>query len=282
MAPVKLDFHVHTNVSDGHFAPEGVLELALRAGLRLLAITDHDAIEGHDRALARLGERPAGAAPLRLLAGVELSTSLGKEEVHILGYFPRGVPDAMRAFLAEAERSRIARIETAAATLTRLGYPVTLEDVLRLSPGRTVGRSHLARALVERGIAVTNADAFRRFLATERGVVPPSRNRAEEVVPLVRRWGGLAALAHPYAERVDEHLRALVPLGLEGLEVFGRRRRGVEQLYLETLLEEYGLVATAGSDWHGHAKVPDLEGVSIGVDRIGPFLDRMGLAAAAA
>jgi predicted metal-dependent phosphoesterase TrpH len=281
-----VDFHVHTTVSDGRFSPEGVLELAIRAGLRLLSITDHDAIDGFDRAAARLLERratggPGGGeptSPLRLLAGVEFSTSLGQEEVHILGYFPAGVPDCVRAFLREAERSRTGRIEEAVSTLTRLGYPISFDEVKRHSPGRTIGRAHLARAMVERGIAVTFADAFRRFLGNERGVVPPSRNRAEDVVALIRAEGGLAALAHPDLRSVDEVVRALLPAGLEGLEIYGRRRRGVDQLYLETLARELGLWATAGSDWHGHGKVPNLAGVSIGKDRIGAFLARLGVA----
>lgn len=282
-----LDFHVHTNVSDGHFAPEGVLELALRAGIRALAITDHDAIDGYDRAATRLAERRAAAdaggppcADLRLLAGVEFSTSFGSDEVHILGYFPLGgpFPEPLRGFLRDAERSRTGRIEEAVATLTRLGYPIRFDDVKRHSPGRTIGRSHLARAMVETGLAVTQADAFRRFLATERGVVPPSANRAEDVVPLIRAHGGLAALAHPIVERADAICRALVPLGLDGIELWGKRRRGVDQLYLETLAKEYRLVGTAGSDWHGRMG-PDLEGVSIGVDRMGPFLERMAIRA---
>jgi len=281
-ATMKLDFHVHTNVSDGHFAPEGVLELALRAKIELLSITDHDAVDGHDRAAARLaehrsraarGEGPAGE--LRLIAGVEFSTSFAGDEVHVLGYFPGGATERLRRFLARAERSRTDRIEQAVATLTRLGFPISFDAVKRFSPGRTIGRSHLARAMVDLGLAMTTADAFRRFLATERGVVPPSENRAEDVVPFIREEGGLAALAHPYADRADAILRALTPLGLEGIELYGKKRRGVEQLYLETLAREYGLVGTAGSDWHGLAKVPDLEGVTIGLDRIGPFLARL-------
>jgi hypothetical protein len=254
----------------------------------VLAITDHDAIEGADRAATRLEEKRAQARTaegwagpaIRLIPGVEFSTSHEREEVHILGYFPGGAPEGCRGFLADAEARRRRRIEEACATLTRLGYPVRLEEVMALSPGRTVGRSHLARALVEKGIALSSADAFRRFLATERGVVPPSHHAASEVVGLILEWGGLPALAHPPLERADALVRALLPAGLEGIELYGRRtRRGVDQLYLETLALERGLLGTAGSDWHGRAG-PDLEGVSIGVDRIGPLLERLGLRAA--
>jgi hypothetical protein len=276
---MKVDFHVHSTVSDGRFEPEGVIELALRAGIQLLAITDHDAIEGYDRALARLAERAAVGAPggLRLVAGVELSTSLEDEEVHILGYFAAGVPDALRPFLAEASRARRERIEEGVRNLNRLGVAVTLDEVARLSPGRSIGRSHLARALVERGTACTIADAFRRFLATRTGVVPPSRNRAEDATALVRDLGGVAILAHPPLDRADRIARRLAPLGLAGLELFGKTRRGVDQLYLETIARELGLVGSAGSDWHGHGKVADLAGVAVGADRIRPFLERLSL-----
>jgi hypothetical protein len=219
---------------------------------------------------------PAGG--LGLVAGVEFSTSFERDEVHILGYFPRGVPESLRGFLVEAEHARTGRIAEAVATLTRLGYPLRFEDVKRFSPGRTIGRSHLARAMIDAGHAMTTGDAFRRFLGTERGVVPPSRNRAEDVVRLIRDLGGLAVLAHPPIETADAICRALVPLGLEGLELWGsRRRRGVDQLYLETLATEYRLFGTAGSDWHGRGKAPDYEGLSIGVDKVGPFLERMGI-----
>ncbi len=282
---VRLDFHVHTTVSDGHFTPEGLLELALRADLGLLAITDHDAIEGHDRAVVRLAERRAAARVdegwagprLKLVPGVEFSTSFERDEVHILGYFPAGVPAGLRDFLRDAEAARLGRIVEAVGTLTRLGYPIKVEEVQRHSPGRAIGRSHLARAMVDVGIAVTTADAFRRFLATERGVVPPSRNRAADVVRLIREHGGMAALAHPPVDRVDEIVRALAPVGLEGIELYGKTRRAVDQLYFETVAREYGLIGTGGTDWHGHAKVPSYEGISIGADKIGPFLERLGI-----
>lgn len=280
MRLVKLDFHVHSNVSDGHFSPEGVLELALRHRLRLLAITDHDAIEGFDRAESRLAERRAAGddvGELAMLAGVEFSTSLAGDEVHILGYFPRGVPAVVRSFLVEAEHARTGRIREAVETLTRLGYPVKYEEVKRQSPGRTIGRSHLARAMVESGIAMTTADAFRRFLATERGIVPASKSKAEDVVRLIVEHEGLAVLAHPYVEKSDAQVRALVPHGLGGLELYGKKRRGVDQLYLEALAAAHGLVGSAGTDWHGKGKVADFEGLSIGKDKIGPFLEKLGL-----
>lgn len=274
---MRVDFHVHTSVSDGRFAPEGVLALARRAGIESLAITDHDAIEGFDRAAARLAEETAGsAAPLRLVAGVEFSTSLDGTEVHVLGYFPAGFPAPLRDFLARAERARMARIEEGVRNLNRVGVRLTVDDVARQSPGRAIGRSHLARALIATGVACTTADAFRRFLSTERGLVPAPANAAGDVVARIREHGGVAALAHPPLDRVDAILRALVPLGMDGIEVYGKRRRGVDQLYLETLAREYGLLKTAGSDWHGHGKLPDLAGVDIAKDHIRPFLERIG------
>jgi hypothetical protein len=293
---MKVDFHVHTNVSDGFFAPEGVLLLAQRASIKILAITDHDAIEGFDRVEARLRESapaaagtiaaargaaatspaaPSPAPPLRLVAGVEFSTSLDGREVHILGYFPRGVPDELRAFLARAERARMERIETGVRNLNALGVRLTMEDVAKHSPGRSMGRAHLARALVTTGTAFTFTDAFDRFLSTERGLVPPSVNGAEEVTRLIRDMDGISIVAHPHVPEIDDVVRALAPHGLDGLEVYGKKRKGVDLLYLETLAAERGLLRTAGSDWHGKAKVADLEGVSIGLDKIGPFLERL-------
>jgi len=285
---MKLDLHVHTTVSDGRFTPEGVLELALDRGLKILAITDHDAIDAFDMAGARLEEKRKAARAdegwagpqIRLLAGVEFSTHFEKDEVHILGYFPGEPPAELRAFLRDAEERRRERIAFACVILTRLGYPISFEEVMALAPpGRSLGRPHLARALVEKGIAVSVADAFRRFLATERGVVPQSHHPSEEVVRKIREWGGTAAIAHPLVERADALVTALLPCGLEGLELYGKKtRRGVDQLYLETLAQERGLYGTAGSDWHGKTG-PDLEGVSIGVDKIGAFLERVGVRA---
>jgi predicted metal-dependent phosphoesterase TrpH len=271
---MKVDFHVHTSVSDGRFAPESVLALALRASIRILAVTDHDAIEGFDRAALRLAES-APTKPLRLVAGVEFSTVFEKKEVHLLGYFPRGVPQALRDFLARAERARAARIEEGVRNLNRAGVPVTIEEVARQCPGRSIGRAHLARALVCSGRASSVMDAFRRFLSIERGLVPPSPNAAEEVARLIRDLGGIGVIAHPPIDGIERIARALVPHGLEGLEVYGKRRRGADPLYLEALAADLGLICTAGSDWHGTGKAPELEGVSVALERIAPFLKRL-------
>ena len=165
----KVDFHVHSTVSDGSFSPEGVLELALRASIGVLSITDHDAIEGFDRAAERLRERGPTARPaLRLVAGVELSTSFEGEEVHILGYFPSGVPDALRAYVGAAERARLARREgpapaplgNARTRERQLGLFASEQDRVReallrldlsnLTPLKALNLLHEWKALVER------------------------------------------------------------------------------------------------------------------------------------
>lgn len=324
---MKVDFHVHTNVSDGYHTPEHVVELALEASIRLISITDHDAIYGSDAGARRLADlfpapietgqcakRPqpapapshrflsrgraregtggpvapeprarAGVAPpaagfsppLALVPGVEFATSLDAEEVHVLGYFPHGAPEDLGRFLARAERARRERMEEAVRKLRQRGVPITIDDVARLSPGRSIGRAHMARALVESGRACTFSDAFRRFLAPDLGVVPPSPTRAEEICALIRGWGGISVLAHPRIAGLDRLAARLKEAGLEGLEAYGKRRRAEDQLALEALCSRLGLVKTAGSDWHGGPGAPPLAGVSVGLDKIGRFLERL-------
>ncbi len=280
---MKVDLHIHTTASDGECAPEATLELALRAGIRVLAIADHDTVAGTDAAAARLAEKPEPA--LRLVPAVEFSTSHDGTELHILGYFPAGVPEALRAFLAGVEAGRRGRIERGIENLNRIGVPITYEQVSRLARGRSIGRAHLARALVAAGNVPTFADAFDRYLGSQHDIVPSSTSSTIAVIRSIREeWGGAAVWAHPPLPLVDGLTPVFAAAGLEGLEIYGTRRRtgGAQSLYLEALADAYGLCRSAGSDWHGwrggaRGRHEDLEGVSVSVERIGPLLLRLGI-----
>lgn len=280
---MKVDLHIHTTASDGECAPEATLELALKGGIRVLAIADHDTVAGTDGAAARLAEKPEPA--LKLVPAVEFSTSHEGTELHILGYFPQGVAPALREFLSEVQAGRRGRIERGIENLNRIGVPITYEQVSRLARGKSIGRAHLARALVAAGNVPTFADAFDRYLGSQHDIVPSSTASTLEVIRAIREdWGGVAVWAHPPIALVDSLTPTFADAGLEGLEIYGTKRRtgGAQSLYLEAVADAYGLLRSAGSDWHGwrggaRGRHEDLAGVSISVERIGPFLLRLGI-----
>ncbi len=299
---MRVDFHVHTTASDGRFAPAHVLKLAVRAKLKLLSITDHDTVAGYDGAVEAARHDPE-ASRLTLVPGNELSTSHEGEELHILAYFPAaadgsgaGVPEGMRDFLRETQIERRERVVRGIENLNRLGVPLTYEEV-RAQAAReggggadgTIGRAHMARALLAKGRVQSFGDAFARYLGSDKAIVPPSLNASVETIGTIRDLGGVPVWANPPIQALDRLVATFRAAGLAGLEVYSPRRKGAEKLYLEAVADAFSLVRSAGSDWHGHSRgggggsgpngAPyyDLDGVAIGAERIRPFLERLGL-----
>ncbi len=250
----KIDLHSHSRASDGQYPAEEVAERAAAAGLRVWALCDHDTVAGVPAASAaarRLG--------IRLVPGIELSAFLDRKEIHLLGHFvdPEH-PDLkhFEDFLAEHRRRRMQDI---LAKLAPLGVRVTVEEVERFSGGKTIGRPHVARAIVERGAAATVKEAFDRYLGEGRpAYVQRFRLETEAAVALVRGAGGTVTAAHPGVSRLERgDLERLRRAGVEGLEVHHvDHNPSVREKYLR-IAEALDLVPTAGSDFHGEAVAPD-------------------------
>lgn len=252
-----IDLHTHTARSDGLLEPGDLVAQAAAAGVRLLAITDHDTLAGVREVLAA-GHLPAG---LELLPGIELNAvvtdrpDLRESELHILGLGIDPANERLEDALALQRQRRRSRFALMVDRLRELGNPI--DDALEALPATgdddALGRPRIARAMIAKGYAVSIEDAFARFLSIGRpGYVPRAGLGSRECIELTHSAGGIASLAH-FSEaplRLDI-LDELIGYGLDGLEVYYRTFDGLTVAAMEEVAADRGLLATGGSDYHG-------------------------------
>ncbi|MBT3151436.1 PHP domain-containing protein [Streptomyces sp. CHD11] len=252
---MRIDLHTHSTASDGTDTPAGLVRKAAAAGLDVVALTDHDTTRGHAEALAVL---PAG---LTLVTGAELSCRLDGIGMHLLAYlFDPGDP----ALLAERELvrdDRVPRAKGMIAKLNALGVPVTWEQVARIAGDGSVGRPHVASALVELGVVPTVSDAFTQEWLADGGRAYMEKHETDpfEALRLVKDAGGVTVLAHPAASKrgrtvPESALAALAEAGLDGIEVDHMDHEPGTRARLRGLAKELGLLVTGSSDYHGSRK----------------------------
>lgn len=253
---VQFDLHIHTTASDGTDSPEAVVALAAEKGFSVIAITDHDTMRGVPEALSagrRLG--------VKVIPGVEISAG-GQVEVHVLGY---GIRDTQRLeeTLLRMQAMREERMVRMVDKLRGMGIDIELDQVTSLSAG-TVGRSHLARALVEKNVVRDVREAFVRFLAPGRpAYVEREKLKVEDAIRLITECGGLAGIAHPGQSHGEaywgaDRLRALKPFGLRCVECHHMAHSQTVAAGFERIAREENLLVTGGSDYHGQVKAVSL------------------------
>jgi len=246
-----VDLHTHSTASDGILPPEKVIEAAHRCGLAAIALTDHDTINGIPAAKSA-GERLG----VRVIAGVELSAFQDDHEVHLLALHLSQL-DSLEKRLGELRSLRHARAASIVEKLNSLGIGLTLDEVLEQSNGGAVGRPHVARALIARGVVHDFRDAFMRYLGNAGAAfVPKARLSVEDAIAIAHEAGGLAIWAHPGDGGRRERLEPLVAAGLDGLEVRHPSHSGEDVKRFQALAEYFGLVQSGGSDWHGSSEGP--------------------------
>lgn len=244
---MQADLHVHTTASDGTDSPEEVVARAAAMGLGALAIADHDTLEGIHPAMEEGRRRN-----LEVLPAIELGTDHRGREIHILGYMIDVSNDHLLSQLAFFRKTRSERVIRMVDRLNKLGFPITLERVLEMAGCGSVGRPHIARALVEKGFAKSLEEAFDRFIAEGRpGFEPRSKCTPAQAVHIIRLAGGVAVLAHPGLGQDDDLIPALIPEGLQGIEAYHPGHSPEASRYYLKICERHGLVATGGSDYHG-------------------------------
>jgi predicted metal-dependent phosphoesterase TrpH len=249
-----VDLHTHSSVSDGTETPTELIAAAAVAGLGGIALTDHDSTAGWDEARAA-----ALANDVDLIPGMELSTRRGWASVHLLGYL---FDPADPGLLAETARIRNDRLTRAETMVQRIAHDYELEwdDVLaQTMPGTTVGRPHIADALIAKGHVHDRGEAFATILHWRAGYYEPHYAPEPLVgVRLLRAAGGVPVLAHPGVSRErilpEDYLRELVDAGLFGLEVHHRDNSASGVVRLLELAARYGLAVTGSSDYHGTGK----------------------------
>lgn len=248
--PGFLDLHCHTSFSDGSFTPEEVVDQAATAGVTTLAITDHDDVGYWPRAKAA-----ADVAGIRLIPGVELSASHRGTDVHILGYGLNPDSVELRDDLAHYRNERASRAKRMVRLLQRLGLTIEFTDVLGLAEHGAIGRPHVARHLVNTGQVPSVQAAFDLYLGDGR---PAYQDKAflspAEACAVIHDAGGVAVVAHPVIKGVDSFIPDLAAAGLDGIEVMHPQQDAGDRHRLGAYADEYDLLKTGGSDFHGTVK----------------------------
>lgn len=251
----RVDLHAHSAASDGELAPAALVRLARARGLSILALTDHDTTAGIEAAL----DAARGTA-LEVIPGVELSADVPGREVHVLGYFMDWHDMHFQSMLEKFREGRYGRAEKMTRKLAALGAPVSFARVKEIAGDASIGRPHVAQALLEAGHIATLGEAFDKYLGrngpayVERFKLTPA-----DAVRLIVRAGGVPVLAHP--REVTDFIAPLVKVGLIGLEVYYSLYDAATCAALLRLAQQYGLIATGGSDFHGLNKMAHLSGL---------------------
>ena len=244
------DLHLHTQFSDGTFTPEELVLHAQKSGLSGIALTDHDTVEGCERAAAA-----CAAVKMDFIPGAELTAEHQDTEVHILGYFLDTHNPVLLDRIAKFQTVRQSRIHEMVAALNRAGIPLKVEAVFALANCRSPGRPHVARALVKEKLVGSLDEAFERFLKKNRPAwVPKTKMSALESVELIHQAGGLAVMAHPGLNHNDDIIPDLVAAGMDGIECFHTKHSTAMSQHYLAIAEKHHLLITGGSDCHGYSK----------------------------
>ncbi|MGB5637205.1 MAG: PHP domain-containing protein [Waterburya sp.] len=240
-----IELHAHTTYSDGILTPQQLVARAANAGVKALAITDHDTLYGWDEAIA-------AAIPynLEIVPGVELSTVHNGRSLHILGYYPR--KELLAAPLAERLAGRKQRAKQMIENLAKMGYPLELDG---FDHDMALGRPHIASAMVKAGYVNSSQEAFERFLGEDQpAYVHYEKFSIQSGISLILDCGGVPVWAHPYlfrGGRVEEILPELIAAGLMGIEVYHPHHGNNKVNRLKELCAEHNLLITGGTDYHG-------------------------------
>ncbi len=252
---LRIDLHTHSNASDGELTPAELVRLALERGLTTIALTDHDSVAGIDAA-----QHAARGTALEIIPGVELSADVPQGEVHVLGYFVDWRAADFEAMLEKFREGRYGRAEKMARKLTALGAPVSFERIKEIAGDASIGRPHVAQALLEAGHVATVTEAFDKYIGRNGpAYVERFRLTPEDAVALILRAGGVPVLAHP--REVTGWVFPLVKAGLLGLEVHYGMYDDATRAELARLARQSGLIATGGSDFHGLDKMAHMCGL---------------------
>jgi predicted metal-dependent phosphoesterase TrpH len=246
------DLHTHTTASDGVCTPSENVRLAHAAGLAAIAITDHDTVSGLDE--ARLEGDRLG---IEVVPGVEISTVDHGIDIHILGYYIDDKDVIFNERLSQLRDTRHIRNNLIIHRLNDLGIRITMKEVsdnliCQKTMDQTIGRPHIADALVARGIVGSVAEAFDLYLGSSGAAYAnPQRIAPVEAIRWIREAGGKAVLAHPGLYNNEQIVEQIIQQGIDGIEAYHSDHSEDQQMYYHELGHKHGLIITAGSDFHG-------------------------------
>ncbi len=256
-----IDLHMHSLYSDGTFSVPELVKRSKEKGIKILSLTDHDTVEGLSETAEECIENN-----IKFINGIEISTEYNGKEVHILGYFIDEKDKSLIEFSDEMKQARINRNEKAIKILNNHGIKITKEDTFREAEGSIISRTHLARALITKGYVKDVKEAFDKYLGSNGlAYVPKSNLNPLDGINVIKKSGGLAFLAHPKLIGLEEEdfirlVKDMKDNGLDGIETYYSLFSKDDMKYFEKTAEDFSLIRSAGSDFHGGNR----KGVDIG------------------
>ncbi|UCD15655.1 MAG: PHP domain-containing protein [Candidatus Omnitrophota bacterium] len=246
----RCDLHIHSKFSDSDADIEDIFKAAVSKGVSCIAITDHDTVDGMEKAILY-----SKSYNIELIEAIELSVAMADTEVHILGYLIDSKNKKLKEAVAQIKKLRRERLASMIERLNKIGVKLDREEVFSKIKNNTPTRLHLALAMVEKGVVTSLVEAFRRYLAPGRpGYVGRFKYSVKEAIDLIKECAGLSFLAHPQALKSESWIGEFVSWGLDGLEVVYPRFSEAKTLYYKNIADKYGLLKSGGSDAHGTFK----------------------------
>ncbi|MEN8907370.1 MAG: PHP domain-containing protein [Clostridiales bacterium] len=258
-----IDLHTHSTTSDGSYTPRELIKYAKEKGLSLIALTDHDTINGVEEAIEE-GDRIG----IEVMPGIEISVNGGRE-MHMLAYFTRDNYKSVDNMLNNLREAREERNIKMLDKLTQLGFPISLEEAKQEMNGEILARPHIANLMLKRGYVKSKDEAFEKYLGDGKiAFFSKGKISAKEAITTIKKFGGLPVLAHPVHLNVDnlkleEIIIELKEYGLIGMEVFYADNTNQYTGFLSRLAIKYNIIGTGGSDFHGSNR----ERTDLGVGR---------------
>ena len=263
MSGRRADLHVHTTASDGMLTPEETVYEAARVGIYAVGIADHDTIEGVGPALA-----VADDAGVIVVPGVEINTDVGDDELHILGYYVDPHSEAFAEHILTLRTGRHERGKRIVEQLNAAGLEITFERVKEIADDASIGRPHVARAIVEAGYVRSINGAFGKYLVRGApGYVGRFKLTPVEAVGIIREAGGVPVLAHPgHGKMTERMMPELIEAGLRGIEVYHTDHTSAQSKWYRRIADKTGLIVTGGSDSHGPGMRKDIPIGNVTID----------------
>jgi len=246
----NIDLHIHTIYSDGTWTPREVVLRAKKLNLAAISITDHDSVAGLEEAIAR-GEKLG----IEVVPGIEMSTDVGEDEIHILGYYLNWKEEEFLAQLEKFQGARAKRNRKLIKKLKELGMEINHRELEGLVAGGVISRLHIARLMVRKGYVSSIGNAFEKWLNPGKPAYVKRMNVSPfQIIELISKAEGVPVFAHPFLSKRDDLIPHLVKAGLKGIEVYHSAHDSRVTQYYQKVAQKYHLLITGGSDCHGEAK----------------------------